>query len=66
MENVKESNKDKLDRLITLMNLARVDIMAINHTVKKLEDDIDTIKQIVKFKQDDLKKKEPISSGWFY
>ncbi len=66
MEDVKESNKDKLDRLITLVNLARVDITALTHTIKKLEDDVITIKQIVKFKEEDLKKKEPISTGWFY
>ena len=66
MEDVKESNKDKLDRLITLVNLTRVDITALTHTIKKLEDDVITIKQIVKFKQEDLKKKEPISTGWFY
>ena len=66
MEDVKESNKDKLDRLITLVNLTRVDITALTHTIKKLEDDVITIKQIVKFKEQDLKKKEPISTGWFY
>tara|TARA_R100000951_G_scaffold69932_1_gene58867 strand:- start:3673 stop:3873 length:201 start_codon:yes stop_codon:yes gene_type:complete len=66
MEDVKESNKDKLDRLITLVNLTRVDVTALTHTIKKLEDDVITIKQIVKFKQEDLKKKEPISTGWFY
>ena len=57
MEDVKESNKDKLDRLITLVNLTRVDVTALTHTIKKLEDDVITIKQIVKFKEQDLKKK---------
>jgi len=65
MDKVRENNSEKLDRLITLINLARVDIMAINHTVKKIEDEVDTIKSIVKFKENvDTKAKQ--SSGWFY
>ena len=60
MENVKLTNKELLDSIVKTLS----ELKKETHLIRV---EIDTIKNIVKFKYDEKKiHKENISTGWFF